>query len=302
MFKSRLRISKSKFLVLVGRLGPHLQKQDPCFRKAIAAEKRVVVALHRLASGSNLQVVADLYGMSVAAAQKVVIEFCDAVHKSGLHDLYIKWPSSIRMRSLATGFEQIQGIPNVIGAVDGSHIPIIAPRRHHEDYFNCKGFHSVILQMVMTAKCLVWDYHIGWAGLVHDWNVFQRTYLGQQCENGSLKNFCLLGDCAYPARFWMLPPFKGSKEGFSREQAHWNYIQSSSRMPVERAFGIMKSRFRILLKRCDMLLSNVPKMVATCMVLHNTCIIHGDAFDEAWVRDAQLELETVQREARAVWD
>ncbi|MCO5562761.1 hypothetical protein L7F22_016393 [Adiantum nelumboides] len=96
----------------------------------------------------------------------------------------------------------------------------------------------------------------------------------------------------------MLPPFKGSKEGFSQEQVHWNYIQSSSRMLVE----IMKSRFRILLKRCDMLLSNVPKMVATCMVLHNMCIIHGDAFDEAWVRDTQLVLETSQQEASAVWD
>ncbi|MCO5549500.1 hypothetical protein L7F22_002972 [Adiantum nelumboides] len=70
MFKSRLRISKSMFLVLVGRLGPHLQKQDTRFRKAIAVEKRVVVALHRLASGSNLQVVADLYGISVAADRK----------------------------------------------------------------------------------------------------------------------------------------------------------------------------------------------------------------------------------------
>ncbi|MCO5573140.1 hypothetical protein L7F22_026905 [Adiantum nelumboides] len=67
---------------------------------------------------------------------------------------------------------------------------------------------------------------------------------------------------------------------------------------MERAYGIMKSRFRILLKRCDMLLSNVPKMVATCMVLHNMCIIHGDAFDEAWMvcraqRDGPLEGTTI---------
>lgn len=302
MFKSRLRISRSTYNVLVARLGPHLQRQDTNFRKAVTVHKRVAVALHRFASGANLQLIADLYGISVAAAQKIVIEFCDAIHKSGLHDLYIKWPSSMRMRSLSQEFQALQGIPNVIGAIDGSHIPIIAPRRHHEDYFNRKGFHSIILQMGVTAKCLVWDYHIGWAGSMHDWNVFQRTYLGQQCENMRLGDFCLLGDCAYPARFWMLPPFKGSKEGLTQEHSHWNYIQPSSRMPVERAFGMLKSRFRILLKRCDMLLTNVPRMVATCLVLHNMCIIHGDKFDDAWVQEARAELERVEREAIAMKD
>ncbi|MCO5608366.1 hypothetical protein L7F22_062575 [Adiantum nelumboides] len=209
----------------------------------------------------------------------------------------------MQMHTLAaTEFKALQGIPNVVGAIHGSHIPIIAPRRHHQNCFNRKGFHSIVLQMAVTTKWLVWDYHVGWAGLMHDWNVFQRTHLGRQCNEGALGNFCWLGDCAYLARFWMLPPFKGSKEGLTREKSHWNYIQSSSRMPVEEAFGLLKSRFRMLLKRCDMLLTNVPKMVATCLVLHNMCIIHGDAFDDAWVQEATMELERARQEAIAIRD
>eukprot|EP00250_Pteridium_aquilinum_P032051 c44884_g1_i1 orf=167-535(+) len=122
---------------------------------------------------------------------------------------------------------------------------------------------------------------------MHDWNVFQRSHLGWKCEANSLGNYCLLGNCAYPARFWMLPPFKRSKDGLSHNPYYyWNYIQSSSKMPVERVFGMPKARFRVLLKRCDMLLQSVPKMVRTCLVLHNMCIIHGDMFDEGWVREA----------------
>lgn len=118
-------------------------------------------------------------------------------------------------------------------------------------------------------------------GSMHDWNVFQRSHLGRKCEARGLGNYCLLlGDCAYPTHFWMLPPFKGSKDGLLLEWYHWNYIQSSSRMPVEHGFGMLKARFRIMLKRCDMLLQNVPKMVHTCLVLHNMCIVNGDAFDE----------------------
>ncbi|MCO5574299.1 hypothetical protein L7F22_028081 [Adiantum nelumboides] len=97
----------------------------------------------------------------------------------------------------------------------------------------------------------------------------------------------------------MLALFKGSKDGLSPERYYWNYIQSSSRMPVERAFGMLKARFRILLKRCDMLLQNVPKMVHACLVLHNMCIVHADAFDGGWVQEAQVELQRAQMEVVA---
>ncbi|MCO5547888.1 hypothetical protein L7F22_001340 [Adiantum nelumboides] len=92
----------------------------------------------------------------------------------------IKWPSYMQMHTLAVEFEALQGFQNVVGTIDGSHIPIIAPHRHHEDNFNRKGFHSIVLQMAVTAKCLVWDYHIGWAGSMHGWNDFNaRMHLGR---------------------------------------------------------------------------------------------------------------------------
>ncbi|MCO5612233.1 hypothetical protein L7F22_066497 [Adiantum nelumboides] len=155
--------------------------------------------------------------------------------------------------------------------------------------------------MTIASNCAIWDYDIGWTGSLHDWNVFQRSELGQRCEAGVLGSYCLLGDCAYPAQFWMLAPFKGSKDGLSPKRYYWNYIQSSLRMPVEHAFGMLKARFRILLKRCDMLLQDVPKMVCACLVLHNMCIVHGDAFDEGWLREAQVELQQAQMEVVATF-
>ncbi|MCO5583799.1 hypothetical protein L7F22_037713 [Adiantum nelumboides] len=91
-------------------------------------------------------------------------------------------------------------------------------------------------------------------------------------------------------------PKKDSKDGLSPRQYFCNYRQSSSRMLVERAFGMLKVRFRTLLKGCDMLLQNVPKMVRTCLVLHNMCIDHGDSFDGVWVQEAQCELRRAQAE------
>ncbi|MCO5602746.1 hypothetical protein L7F22_056884, partial [Adiantum nelumboides] len=159
------------------------------------------------------------------------------------------------------------------------------------DYFNCKGFHSIFLQLTIATNCSIWNYDVEWAGSVHDSLNFTRSELGQKCVKGELGKYCLVGDCAYPARPYMLVPFKGCKEGISHQRYHWNFIPSSTRMAVKRAFGMLKARFGILLKRCDMDLHNVPDVVA-CLVLHNICICHGDSFDMEWVRDAETSLMT----------
>ena len=115
--------------------------------------------------------------------------------------------------------------------------------------------------------------------------------IGQQCESGKLSPYTLVGDVAYPCRPWMLAPYKGHKDRLSREEYHWNFVQSSTRMCVERAFGMLKGRWRILLKRVDVHLKNVPDLVLTCLVLHNMCIIFGDTFwREEWMREASDEV------------
>ena len=70
-------------------------------------------------------------------------------------------------------------------------------------------------------------------------------------------------------------------------------------MVVEKAFGILKDRWHILLKRIDMPLQNVPDIVTASLCLHNLCILENDDFDMDWARTAKEEL---QKEANTVLD
>ena len=58
-------------------------------------------------------------------------------------------------------------------------------------------------------------------------------------------------------------------------------------MCVERAFGMLKDRWRILLKMIDMQLKNISELMSTCLVLHNICMIFCDNFwNTEWVQEA----------------
>ena len=285
-FKGRMRMDVSTFEYLCCILAPDLHRRDTNMRLAIPVEVKVAVSISRLATGNSMQCIADLYKIGLSSSQQAVSDFCIAIKKNLLRK-FISWPAPATMERYAHEFQDLHQIPYVVGAVDGSHIPIIAPRLHAADYYNCKGFHLLLLQGVVSAKCLFWDFDIGWAGSMHDANLWARTEIGQHCEAGKLSPYCLVGDAAYPCHPWMLAPFKGHKDGLSREEYHWNFVQSSTRMCVERAFGMLKGRWRILLKRIDVHLKNVPDLVATCLVLHNMCIMFGDEFwKQEWLREA----------------
>lgn len=58
----------------------------------------------------------------------------------------ITFPDEEDWEKIAKEFEKITGMPNIIGAVDGSHIPISPPSEGYRDFINRKGWPSFVLQ------------------------------------------------------------------------------------------------------------------------------------------------------------
>jgi len=49
---------------------------------------------------------------------------------------------------IASHFEKKTHIPQLIGAIDGTHIPILPPSDGYRNFINRKGWPSIILQAV----------------------------------------------------------------------------------------------------------------------------------------------------------
>ena len=101
----------------------------------------------------------------------------------------------------------------------------------------------------------------------------------------------LIGDGAYPANTWLLKPFPNNLN-LSQEQNKFNRFLSSAKVAVERAFGILKARWRCLLNCLDHNIENLSDVIISCCVLHNICQMKGDSYID---NDDVLE-HTLQRE------
>ena len=165
IFKQQFRMTNETLNFLCQQLAPSIFTSDSKWRKAVPVDTKVAIALTRLASKSPLYIVVDTFGVGVSTVHKIILEFCHALEKH-CRDVFIRWPSSSRFKDISQRFEALHEIPYIVGAIDGSHIPIIAPAQHAPDYYCRKSFHSVLLQGIVDSSCCFWDYDVGWCGSI----------------------------------------------------------------------------------------------------------------------------------------
>ena len=85
---------------------------------------------------------------------------------------YFRIPSGDNLKDIVEGFEHKWGFLQCAGAVNGTHIPIVSPEECPADYYNRKGWHSVLMQGVVNHLGHFTNVYVGWSGWVHDTRVF----------------------------------------------------------------------------------------------------------------------------------
>ena len=140
------------------------------------------------------------------------------------------------------------GIPQTVGAINGTQIPIVKLWKSGAVYYNYKGYYSILMQAVVDFRCLFLDIYIGWPGKVHDTHVLVNSKVYQKATSGTLLPdwsirlggvkvpLVLLGDPAYPLLQWLMKAYVESPSTPSQEQL-FNYRLSRARMVIENAFG-----------------------------------------------------------------
>nr|XP_047138803.1 putative nuclease HARBI1 [Hydra vulgaris] len=181
-------------------------------------------------------------------------------------------------------------MPQALGFIDGTHIPIRRPLESSQDYFNYKGFHSISVQAICDSKGIFMDVDCKWPGSLHDAKVFSNSTFNFKIISNSipityrelLPGFCkvpcyVIDDPAYPLSTFCLKEYLHCQ---NKNQVVFNTLLRTARNQIECAFGRLKARWAILKKKIDLKLENIPTVIYACFVLHNFCKIKCITVDE----------------------
>ena len=124
--------------------------------------------------------------------------------------------------------------PQAVGALDGKHIAIKKPKKSGSEYFNYKGYFSLVLLALVDADYKFLWVNAGARGSSSDAQIFNRSKL-KRIENRTLGlpppeplgpggpdlHYFLLGDDAFVLMPWLVKPY--SRCQLTREETIANY-------------------------------------------------------------------------------
>ena len=272
-FRRFFRMSPTTFEHVLQRIA-----QFPCMQQAhlalgrprVTTENKLLMTLRYVGSQETINSLADRFGV----AESTLLEHIKKTMRCLSSLPFIAFPSHHQQRNIMDQFEAI-GFPNTVGAIDGSHIAMKAPAEDQMSYYNRKGFTSIVLQAVCTAKLVFTDIYTGWPGKVHDARVLRNSPLYAQGVRLCGNNHHLIGDSAYPLLEWLMTPYRDNGH-LTQAERNYNKCHAKARCPIERAFALLKGRFpRLKYVDCNTIQAIVNVIECACY-LHNICIYHAD--------------------------
>lgn len=99
-------------------------------------------------------------------------------------------------------FYEIAGFPKVIGAIDGTLIPIRAPHENEHLYVCHKGYHAINVMAVCDANMAFTNIVAKWQGAAHDSAIFNSSLLRKRWMASWRPRVCThsLYDDSFPPR------------------------------------------------------------------------------------------------------
>lgn len=167
--------------------------------------------------------------------------------------------------------------------MDGKHVMMQAPFSSGTEFFNYKGFFSIVLLALVDANYNFMYVDVGCQGRISDGGVLKNSKLYVKLERRMLNipepavlrvpysievPYMILADKAFALNEYTMKPFEGNPAVGSPERV-FNYRLSRARRVSENAFGILSAVFRVLRKPMQLQPKTASLVVLATVYLHN---------------------------------
>ncbi|XP_018461127.1 uncharacterized protein LOC108832127 [Raphanus sativus] len=268
IFRRHFRMTKPLFLSIVDRLS----NEVPYFEQRRNAHRRYGQA-------------ADTYDEYLRLGESTAL-LCLEKFNEGIIQLfgdeYLRKPTSDDLQRLLD-IGEVRGFPGMIGSIDCMHWEWKnCPRSWSGQYARGHGKPTIVLEAVASHDLWIWHTFFGLPGTLNDINVLQRSQVFSDILDGRAPkvNFTVNGHnyrMAYYLTDGIYPKWSTFIQSISLPQSRKAELfaehQESARKDVERAFGILQSRFAIV-KNPALLWDKekIRKIMRTCVILHNMIV------------------------------
>ena len=219
--------------------------------------------------------------ISETVAQQSLISFVDAIIE-GFEKEYLRDPTEADVRRLLTMHER-RGFPGMLGSIDCMHWQWKnCPVSLAGQYKGKEKKPTVVLEAWASQDLWIWHCNFGAAGSNNDLNILDQSPVFQSIMQGSAPKIqftlngrqyymsYLLADGIYPEWAAFVKTIEKSQR---RDTKLFAAKQEGRRKDVERAFGVLQSRWHILSIPCRLWrVVDMNRIMKACIILHNMII------------------------------
>ncbi|KAH1082195.1 hypothetical protein J1N35_021956 [Gossypium stocksii] len=193
-----------------------------------------------------------------------------------LYKLVIKLPDESTPSEIRNNPRFYPYFKDCIGALDGTHVRASVPLSIQGRFRSRKGGTTQNVLAAITFD-LKFSYVLaGWEGSAHDSRILSDALSrprGLRIPEGNY----YLADAGYGIRNGYITPYHGvryhlkefSDQGPENAKELFNFRHSSLRITIERVFGILKKRFRVLDAEPFWSFQTQVDIVLACCIIHN---------------------------------
>lgn len=236
-----------------------------------------------LATGNSYQDLRYAFRVGVSTIKSIVQRTMKILWEV-LQPIHLGMVDSEDFHQISDDFFEKTGMPHVLGAIDGRHVPIIKPPKTGSRFRNYKGYYSMVLQAVVDAYYRYIFIDVGGRGSQSDGGTFKASLFYKALKQKKIQipsesklpdsdfilPFFFLGDGAYPLMQNLMKPYPRNQR--TLKQRLFNKKLSSTRVCVENAFGYTCRKWQILKTTINKSLSIVKDIIKCTCLLHNIII------------------------------
>ena len=282
-FKLRYRLTRESFSKLHGMLLPHIKTKNVLQARrsraggCVDSRVRLAVALRYMA-GAMMNDLCLIYHITITECFRSLWRVVDAVHEHPELDINSDWvdnPAALaRLEAdFAEAHRRRYGSASwrgQVGAIDGCDFDmrnpgksVVNPMRY---FVERKGHYQMLCTAICDSQRRFLFYDMSYEACTHDSLAWAGTKLGSRIEEALSahgRGYFLNGDNAYVLSNTMITPGGGDD---------FDFYQSSNRMAIECAFGILIRRWGVLWRPLEVAMQRRAPLIGALMKLHNFCI------------------------------